>query len=91
MGRIGKESADERKLIRRMSIIGVGLVAFQQLCGANVLMFHAEELIGGFIATEVPSEKVQTLTVVMYTTQVMHLVTAYARSNLLTYIVLDKW
>lgn len=72
MGEIGKDSADERQLISRMSVIGAGLVAFQQLCGANVLMFHAEEIIGGFIVMDVPSEKAQIITVAMYTIQVMH-------------------
>lgn len=90
MGEIGKDSADKRNLIRRMSVIGAGLVAFQQLCGANALMFHAEEVIGGFIATELPSEKAKILTVVMYMIQVMHLVTACARPNSLTCIILDK-
>lgn len=52
-------------------IAGIGLITFQQLCGANTLVFHANEILNEFIAAEVPSGIAQALTIIMLIAQVI--------------------
>lgn len=54
-----------------MWIAGIGLMAFQQLCGANIVIFHANEIFDEFIGADVYLEKAQALTITTLTAQVM--------------------
>lgn len=72
MERVNKKCVSGKKEREHpMWIAGIGLLAFQQLCGANTLIFYANEIFDEFIAADVYSGKAQALTVTMLTAQVM--------------------
>lgn len=61
----------KKELKQRMWIVGIGLMVFQQMCGANTLIFYANEIFDEIIVAEVPSGKSQALSIAMFMIQVM--------------------
>lgn len=59
--------------IRKITIIGIGLVVFQQTCGVNSVIFHMEWVFHDLCTTNELTFKAQHFVIVISVVQVSHL------------------
>lgn len=59
--------------IRKITVIGIGLVMFQQTCGVNSVIFYMEWIFYDLCAVNELTTKVQNLATVISIVQVCHL------------------
>lgn len=61
------------KRIRKITIIGIGLMVFQQTCGVNSVIFHMEWVFHDFCTTNELTSKAQNFVIGISIVQVSHL------------------
>uniref|UniRef100_A0A2S2QKV5 Facilitated trehalose transporter Tret1-2 n=1 Tax=Sipha flava TaxID=143950 RepID=A0A2S2QKV5_9HEMI len=59
-----------KKRVRRIVVTGIGLIMFQQLCGANMMIFRAEEVFDGLNPVDDAPVRAPIYAIVLSATQV---------------------